>query len=234
MIAYVLFIAILNLWLGFFLGQQVLQRRQLGVRVNVVPGDGRSAFDTMPSMIADVESATAGQLAVATASTRDEPNDIHREETSSDLLASTTTATTDKQDSPDAKRESRRWAAPKSWSDFGLQLQTIKERARYVRGADDRRLARECAHQLRDCARAWCSQLEKCLDESEVALRDELLADGADATTLEMCVAQLETSLTNIEALDWTAPVADLLDAVEREIHLLNENRRLVSPRTAR
>ena len=99
------------------------------------------------------------------------------------------------------------WSAAKSWSDFGQQLQTITERARYARSAGDKRLAKEVAAQLQACAHSWYSQLQQCLDEEAGALKGELLGDGADTTSLEMCLAQLKTTLANIESLDWTAPV---------------------------
>ena len=117
------------------------------------------------------------------------------------------------------------WSAPKSWSDLGHHLQTIQERIRYARSANDKQLAKEVAAQLQSCAYSWRSQLQQCLDGEATTAPSELLADGADAAVLEMCLAQIETMLTNLDLLDWSATSDVVLKQLERETNALDKLR---------
>lgn len=124
----------------------------------------------------------------------------------------------DQPDSADKSIEEERkprHAAPdfvKSWADFAQQLRDVKDRTRYCRPAQDMKLARQAAEQLRTCAQVWYAQFEPCLSNGELDDATKALVAGAEIGDIEMFAAQIETTLTNINALDWTGKVDEVLN----------------------
>src|SRR5205085_972454 len=101
-------------------------------------------------------------------------------------------------------RKSRR-AAPeyvKTWADFAQQLRDLRDRTQFCWRAQDMHLARQAAEQLRTCAQVWYSQFEQCLNGGEVDEDVKALVAGAEISEVEMFAAQIETTMTNINALD--------------------------------
>ena len=86
----------------------------------------------------------------------------------------------------------------------------------------------EVAAQLRSCVQSWACQLQPCLDGRTTA-SSELPVDGADTTNLEMCLAQIETTLTNIDSLNWAEATDIVLNALDRETDTLEMNQRRAS-----
>jgi hypothetical protein len=130
---------------------------------------------------------------------------------------------------PEAKKPSH--AAPiyaKSWADFAHQLHDLKKRTQFCRPAQNMQLARQAAEQLRACAQVWYSQFESCLSSVKMDEAVQALVAGAEISDIEMFAAQIETTLTNINALDWNGSVDDVLNCVERELDLIDAQQKSV------
>ena len=132
------------------------------------------------------------------------------------------TSTADKPESEEKKSHQAAPAFVKSWADFAQQLRDLKDRTKFCRPAQDMRLARQAAEQLRACAQVWYSQFEPCLSGEQMDEVAKALVEHAEMSDIEMFAAQIETTLTNINALDWTGKVDDVLDCLERELGLLD------------
>ena len=122
-------------------------------------------------------------------------------------------------------------AALKTWADFAQQLRDVKDRTRYCRSSQDMRLARQAADQLKACAQIWYAQFEKCLLGEELDEATKSLVEGADMGAIEMFAAQIETTLTNLNALNFEGPFEEVLNSLERELGLLDDQQKSVSRR---
>lgn len=139
-------------------------------------------------------------------------------------------ATDDRAAPPDAQPATTlpaTWSAPRTWSDFAQQLQTIKGRVDYARSARDRRLSREAARDLQTCLQSWCETLQDRLAATSTTT-DAAADDEPDQAALEMCLAQFETTVTNIQSWDWTDSVESCLADLERELIAIERSRRSV------
>ena len=114
--------------------------------------------------------------------------------------------------------------APKTWAGFNQQLAPIKERARYLRMADDKQLVREVIAQFLQCATAWYDWLLECLNSGSASTVE--LPGGGDINVLEMYASQFESSISNLKAIDWSESAVAILDRLEREFDLLNSYQR--------
>jgi len=120
-------------------------------------------------------------------------------------------------------------AAPiKSWDDFSHQLSDVKARTHFCRSIQDARLAEEAALQLRACAKEWYGQFERCLRGEKLDDATQALVEGKSMNAVEMFAAQIETTLSNIEALDFTTSVDDVLNVLERELEMLDRQQKSV------
>ena len=144
------------------------------------------------------------------------------------------TSATDKPESEEKKSHQAAPAFVKSWADFAQQLRDLKDRTKFCRPAQDMRLARQAAEQLRVCAQLWYSQFEPCLSGEQMNQGLKTLVEGAEMSDIEMFAAQIETTLTNINALDWTGKVDDVLDCLECELGLLDIQQRNVAKKGKR
>ncbi len=119
-------------------------------------------------------------------------------------------------------------AAVKNWGDFAQHLRDVKDRTRYCRSAENMRLAQQAAEQLGACAKEWYGQFEACLRGEKLDDATQALVEGKSMNAVEMFAAQIETSLSNINALDFTANVDDVLNALERELEMLDRQQKSV------
>jgi hypothetical protein len=212
MFVYIALIAVVNLLLGAYLAQvfdlsQIFPFRRRSVPAAETLGH-RAASETgaISRAMVDEHSAQAAETA------SDDFNGI----------------------SSPSDRETRiqKKALPKTvktWDDFAQQLRDLKSRTRYCRPAQDMKLARQAAEQLKACAIVWYAQFEKCLlgDELDEATRD--LVAGAEMGAIEMFAAQIETTIANIGALDFTGSADDVLNLLEKELELLDSQQRSVA-----
>lgn len=208
MMTYLALIAITNLCLGYLLGVTFPLRRGFDLPM---PLHGQQQINAPDTRLPTTNRATPTNAHLPTVAPPDRA-EVLLEET--------------EPDNPSARSD--RWTSPTTWDDFAQQLRTIKDRLRYARSADDMRLAQDVAAQLENCAQSWCSQLQACLDGTETATTSELLAQDGEAH-LEMCLAQIETTLTNIAQLDWSQVTRTVLNELEREIESLEQSQRRVS-----
>ena len=74
----------------------------------------------------------------------------------------------------------------------------------------------------------WSDQLQQCLDGNTNPALSALLASSGQ-THLEMCLAQMETTLTNIAQLDWSQDADLILHELEREVETLEKSQRRAS-----
>ena len=75
----------------------------------------------------------------------------------------------------------------------------------------------------------WYAQFEPCLSNGELDDATKALVAGAEIRDIEMFAAQIETTATNINALDWTGNVDEVLDCLERELALLDKQQKCVA-----
>jgi hypothetical protein len=200
-IAYIAFVAVVNLLLGMLLARIVPPPRRGSTSQPVIPEPAERKVVLPPSLVIRIEPTPPDQSAPV--AIKDEPELRHKE----------------------------RHAPPgelKTWADFAQQLRDVKDRARYCRPAQDMRLARQAAEQLKGCAQIWYGQFEKCLVGEVLDDATQALIEGADMSAVEMFAAQIETTLTNLNALDYNGPVNDVLDALDRELALLDSQQKSV------
>ena len=125
---------------------------------------------------------------------------------------------TDAHPSPGDNEPSTTWALS---TDSRRQLQTLRERIHYARSATDKHLSKEVARQLRAWARSWQAQLQSHLNGTSSPMVSEWLAGNCDTTRAEMCLAQIETTLSNIDAVVSNGNVDDIVKRVEQETNCL-------------
>ncbi|HWB12808.1 MAG TPA: hypothetical protein VG826_26515 [Pirellulales bacterium] len=96
------------------------------------------------------------------------------------------------------------------WQD---QLQAIGQRIHYAHSVGERHLAKDAAVQVRDWAVSWQRHLQGSL------------MDGtpADADQVEMCLAQIESTLSNLDAISWSEAVDTACRRLEQEFGLLEK-----------
>lgn len=208
MIGLVIFVAIANLGLGYFLAVLLRELPTLAQGQNSLP-------------IAD---GNRSQLGAPSTPAANQPAPKDRLPTSSAVVdqTSTNSGAASANGAPTAKPTPTSDPTPHSWSEFDNQMETAQDRIRYARSANDKRLGKDVAAQLRDCTQSWHAILQECLMISPAGTREL-----GDTTHLEMCLAQFETTLANIELLNWTETVDVLLDELNREISALKKLRRL-------
>jgi hypothetical protein len=119
----------------------------------------------------------------------------------------------------------------KTWSDYTNQLREIAERTKYCRDAKDRQLARQATAQLATCVDHWYSAIQAGLEHASGDATDILGLRNVATAGLEMYSSQIETSLSNIRSLDWTADFDVFLAKLETELHLLDDQQKLVQSR---
>jgi hypothetical protein len=211
MVVYVTLVAILNLCLGMVLGRimppsRIMNRRQ--------PRRSPQAESSRP-IPAEL---TSGTVEFPKSSV------VTPEATAPDCSSTPNTE-------EEAEQRGSRTAPPghvKTWAEFAQQLRDVKDRTRYCRPAQDIQLARQAAEQLRTCGLAWYAQFEKCLTGEPLDEATQTLVEGADPNAIEMFAAQIETTITNLGAIDWTDSVDNALDCLEREISLLDGQQKAV------
>lgn len=120
-----------------------------------------------------------------------------------------------------ARRAELMSTAPNLLADGAEQLRGLREQLRFVRIGNDRRLVRDLANQIWNCAHAWDIQLLSVVEEAAPSQPDKAITPGVDSNCLEMCLAQLESTLSNIDALDLAAALEAQQSRLEREIDSL-------------
>lgn len=101
-------------------------------------------------------------------------------------------------------------ATSAAWFHQAEQMQLLRERLNCARAMSDRQLAKEAAAQVRQCAEGWCRELQ-----SRVA-SDSSVATGVGP--IEMGLAQLETTLSNIDSIDWHDELLGIMARLDREM----------------
>lgn len=112
------------------------------------------------------------------------------------------------------------------WSEFAAQLRDVSEKVQYCRVARDTALAQQAASRLKSFVKEWYTQFEECLQREQPDETTQQAAAGQSFGAVEMFAAQLETTLSNIDALDYTLPCDDVLDLLNRELETLDRQRR--------
>jgi hypothetical protein len=204
----VVFITVTNLGLGYLLGLLTL-KMIAGQRRNVASSVANcnqpvNELTTQPTESADPS------LAVNRPAVNGQGIDLQH-------------AAADRPGAPSAARTAATWDAPHSWSTLEQQVGTLNDRVCYARAADDKRLAKEVAGQLRESAHCWYCRIQAHLDGASKATPTNPAARGADMDCYEMCQSQLETTLSNIDSLDWSMTTAAILHRLDREISALKD-----------
>lgn len=213
MVIYFAIVAIANVVIGVILARYIWFPTNVFSAAVLTPGGARTAHR-----------APAASAARSTAPQQN-PRAVEKPDTTA---SETTKASTPDAEEDHAERPKARAEYAKSWSDFAQQLREIKSRVNYCRTAPDARLLRQAAEQLNACAQVWYEQLGKCITGEELDATTKALVDGMDLSAIEMFAAQCETSISNMEAFDYSVPAADVLAALEREIEMLDSQQKNV------
>lgn len=213
MIIYFAIVAITNVLIGLILARYIWFPTNVFSVAALTPAGARTAHRAAAAPVARSFATQQNQQAV------ERPD--------------TTPVEINKASAPDAEenhadRAKARAEYAKSWSDFAQQLREIKSRVNYCRSAPDMNLLRQAADQLKACALVWYEQLGKCISGEELDATTKALVDGMDLSAIEMFAAQCETSISNLEAFDYSVPAADVLAALEREIEMLDSQQKNV------
>lgn len=120
---------------------------------------------------------------------------------------------------PSSKDRNHSWP---SWSDSHQRLQTLKDRMQYALSVTDKRLAKDVAEQLRDWARSWQSRLQN-IDGDATEIPAEWRGIDNDSMRVEMCLAQIETSLSNIGEVLSRGELDEIAERVEQEARSLEK-----------
>lgn len=205
MVTYVAFVAITNFVLGFLVSRALLKAQSMDARLQREPSPENNGMSEIvhthsPSNHTSDETSTL-------------TDDLQQ------TLAGLETLTNDFKKEQKARPATVELA---SWDDFAQQLREIKNRAQYCKSAGDKKLAQQAANQLRTCAQTWYRQVDKFLSGGDLDEASLALMNGVDATAMEMLAAQCETSISNIDAIDYTATIDDVLAALDREVLLLD------------
>ena len=207
MTAYVALVAIGNLFLGMVLARIVPPSTLLPHRFAAPPRVGRPRPGPPEQQVMEVPNS-----AVLPAEVIDHGQP----------------APTEKSDEEKKTARSSAPAAVKNWGDFAQHLRDVKDRTHYCRSAQDVRLAEQAAQQLRACAKEWYGQFEKCLRGEKLDDATQALVEGKSMNAVEMFAAQIETTLSNIDALDFSTSVDDVLNVLERELEMLDRQQKSV------
>jgi hypothetical protein len=203
MTLYVAFLAITNICLGFAVGLRLHSPRNRytreRARIAVKPADACSESDQSCKQ--------AAQGAVDAHPYEEAPNN-----------------------QPDAggaqasRRNVHSWLGEKC--DFATRLREVTERANYSRSSRDKTLLRQAAEQVISCIRQRYDELQQILG-SPAAGAAPLVGDALDA--VEMFSAQIETSMSNLRALDWSETFDGVCIRLDSELSLLNEQQRMIA-----
>lgn len=201
MIAYVSFVAITNLLLGMalarYLSPPAVQARKAG---------NRTSAASMP-------------LAV-------EVEENRVDESAEDPTVPPALEVIPTDESAAMAKEAGKPTLAQLWNEFAAQLRDVSERVHYCRAAQDIALSQQAASRLKTFVREWYVQFEECLNREQPAEASQSAANGQTLGAVEMFAAQLETTLSNIDALDFSQPVDDVLDVLNRELETLDRQRR--------
>jgi hypothetical protein len=211
MVAYIALIAVVNIALGIYLTRAV-DLRQLGL----ASGKQKSA-DSQPIRPSAEEMPEECSATTVDGSSAGKADDA----------SSTPLTPTDEPASP--TKNPLPPTNVKSWDEFAHQLRDLKQRTTYCRPAQDMKLARQAAEQLKACATVWYFQFEKCLLGETLDDATRELVEGADMGAIEMFASQIETTITNVGAIDYTGPVNEVLDLLEKEMALLDSQQKNVA-----
>jgi hypothetical protein len=211
MVAYVSFVAIANLFLGMLLARIL------------APGD---VTDRQPTTTRRRE---LDPLPVDSAQTALFPRPPENAIPIGQEIVPTTPTSETKDSDTEPHDPPKAPAAPvKSWGEFATLLRDVKDRTYYCRTAQSAHLAQQAAEQLRACAKEWYGQFEGCLRGEKLDEATQTLIAGKSMMAVEMFAAQIETTLSNVDAIDFTTNVDDILNTLERELEMLDQQQKSV------
>ncbi len=102
------------------------------------------------------------------------------------------------------------------WSELDSGISRVTDRIVYVRSIQDKGLARTAAEDFQKLVSSWHGDISRQLEgEGDAQLDDN------DAMALEQFVAQLETTLANLQCIDWSEDLEAILDRLEKETRTL-------------
>jgi hypothetical protein len=202
MVLYVAFVAITNVCIGFTVGHILHSPKNRS--------DDDELWDT------DIDDRACSKSNCDADHRQNRASEVNDEDVSSDTQSL-------KDESPSKSHSDHTWIGDKC--EFATQLREVTERASYCRGARDKTLLRQAAEQVLSCISQRYDELQHILSASD---GNERLI-GAALDGVEMLSAQIETSISNLRALDWSAPVDDVGVRLDCELTLLNEQQRMLS-----
>lgn len=109
-----------------------------------------------------------------------------------------------------------------SWSEITRKLQTITSQIQVADASKDGP-AKDICSRLQAFVKFVGVQLERCLNGEAPELQREITKGTEDTSLLELNLAQIETTVSNLESLDWTRPVNEILDRMAQEANAIRK-----------
>jgi hypothetical protein len=192
MASFLIFIALANLGVGYFLGAMLL--RPLPTSEMLLVSGGIHSIEASAPFASQCDSQE--NLSV----------DEHSEQATSADSSSTNDA---------AAKAQKCWTT--TCTDIRHDIATLRDRIQYALSASDKKINQSLAAEVQGRTPSW----QKLLQEKLVAASEELVRDPAatvDSVAPELCLAQIETLQTNLKLLDWSESSESILRKLEREI----------------
>ena len=227
------FSAIFNLALGYVVGRYVsprslsglvddIQRRLWSWRRRTTSGEPEAVAPGMlelpggpPETPAPASGADKASATGSVESPGAQPSDAKSSDAAPDAVPDVGT------DVESSDAESSDWTDSPDWKELDASVAQLNSRIEYVQSIDDKTLAQQAVKDFQEALSVWHGKLSALLEDEDT----ESTMDLAELMLLEQFVAQLETTLANLNELDWTDDLETIVARVEKELRTLDETR---------
>jgi hypothetical protein len=110
------------------------------------------------------------------------------------------------------------WETTYSREDANQQFENIRDQLSYARAAHDKQLIKKVGLNLKEWAEKWAHELEAILNSEDSELIAQLSEADGDTGELEYELAQIETTVGNLSAIDWELEVEDIVSRLETDM----------------
>jgi hypothetical protein len=110
------------------------------------------------------------------------------------------------------------WVTTYSREDANQQFENIRDQLSYARAAHDKQLIKKVGLNLKEWAEKWAYELEAILNSDDTELLAQLSETDGDTSELEYELAQIETTVGNLNAIDWKLEIEDIVSRLETDM----------------
>lgn len=202
MISFFVFVALLNMTLGFacavMIGSKLQHRMALtNAEIEQTPSTYEEESYLMREPIAFTHQSHAAQVTAQLTENLD---------AKSEDLDST------------GSESIQGWVTTYSREDANQQFENIRDQLSYARAAHDKKLIKKVGLNLKEWAEKWAHELEAILNSEDSELIAQLSEADGDTGELEYELAQIETTVGNLSAIDWELEIEDTVARLETDM----------------